>query len=119
MSYIFDIGDDTVWSPALRVGQAYVGFARELGTLLGIETGLDQVADDMVEIDAARFERFARALLDEYLRSSHPTYRVLSQGPLLVTLALLDRAGRTLEPKTEEERDLNRQAVEHAARMPS
>jgi len=25
MSYIFDVGDDSVWSPSNRVGQLYVG----------------------------------------------------------------------------------------------
>jgi hypothetical protein len=119
MSYIFDVGDDTVWSPALRVGEAYVGFAHQLGALLDTETGLHQVAEDMVEIDVGSFERFARALLDSYVRSSHPIYRELSRGPLLVSLALLGRAGRVIEPMTQEERDLNRQAMEHAERMPS
>jgi hypothetical protein len=119
MSYIFDVGDDTVWSPALRVGQTYVGSARQLGGQFNVETGLDQVADDMVDIDLAAFERFTRALLDEHLRSDHPIHRVLLRGTLLVSLALLDRAGRRLEPKTHEERDLTQQAMEYESWMPS
>lgn len=118
MSYIFDVGEDTVWSPALRVGQTYVGSARQLGALLDVETGFHQVADDMVEIDVDSFERFTRALLDEHLRSDHPVHRVLIRGTLLVSLAILGRAGRSLEPKTRAERDLNQQAMEYTAWMP-
>jgi hypothetical protein len=119
MSYIFDARDETVWSPALRVGQTYVGCARQLGLLLDIETGLDEVANDMVDIAVDGFQRFTRALLDEHLRSDHPIHRALSRGILLVSLVLLDRAGRPLEPLTIEERDLNREAMEYAAWMSS
>jgi hypothetical protein len=119
MSYIFEVGDDTVWSPALRVGQTYIGSARHFSAMLNIEIGLDEVADDMVEIDIEGFERFTRALLDEHLRSDHPIHRALSRGTLLVSLALLERAGRQLEPLTQDERDLNRQANEYTAWMPS
>jgi hypothetical protein len=119
MSYIFDVGDETVWSPALRVGQTYIGLARHLGAILNIDPGFDEVADDMVEISIAGFERFTRALLDEHLRSDHPIHRALSRGTLLVSLALLERAGRPLTPLTQDERDLAQQALEYTAWMPS
>jgi Family of unknown function (DUF6086) len=119
MSFIFDVDDETVWSPALRVGQVYAGSARQLGAILNIDTGLHEVADDLVEIDVEAFERFTRALLAEHLRSDHPIHRALSRGTLLVSLALLERAGRPLNPQTQDEHDLNRQAVEYTAWMPS
>lgn len=119
MSYIFDARDETVWSPALRIGQTYIGCARQIAVLLDIETGLNEVANDMIDIDLNVFRRFTRGLLDEHLRSGHPIHRALSRGTLLVSLVLLDRSGWPLQLLTPEERDLNREAMEYAAWMPS
>jgi hypothetical protein len=40
MSFIFECGDVVVWSPALRVGEAYLGMAHGLAGVLEIPAGL-------------------------------------------------------------------------------
>ncbi|MFF4987438.1 DUF6086 family protein [Streptosporangium saharense] len=39
VSHIFDVGEETVWSPALRVGKTYFSLLRSISELLGQSTG--------------------------------------------------------------------------------
>ena len=62
MSFVFDIDGETVWSPALRVGQAFVGCAHALGQVVGVSPGFVFNAEDMVDVDALHLESFVTAL---------------------------------------------------------
>lgn len=106
MSYVFNVGDDTVWSPALRVGDLYVRFLRETAEALGESTGLTAVASDMYDIDVEVYSVLVRKIVDLYSSSGHPVLRGLLEGVLMPSVVVLDRAGRPLEPHSDEERDL-------------
>jgi hypothetical protein len=109
VSYVFDVGDDTVWSPALRVGDLYVRFATELAEVLRVPTGLTAVASDMYEIDIDLYENFVSKLFEMYFSSSHPVLRGLVESVLAPSVVVLERGGRPLTPKTvDEEEFLNR-----------
>ena len=88
MSYIFKHGDRVVWSPALRVGELYVGLARALEPLLGVESGLDPMASDFYRIDGVRFEAFVTAMA---AFPKHPIAHRLLDGIYVTSLAMLDR----------------------------
>ncbi|WP_328530209.1 DUF6086 family protein [Nocardioides sp. NBC_00368] len=45
MSFIIDINDETVWSPALYVGTAYTSCAQGLGTTVGVDPGFTFIAE--------------------------------------------------------------------------
>ncbi|RZS44145.1 hypothetical protein EV193_10119 [Herbihabitans rhizosphaerae] len=104
MSYVFDVGDDTVWSPALRVGRLYVAGVTSLAEVFGIDAGLRAVAADMYSIDLDAFEAFTARLFAEYFRSHHDVARLLLAGVLQPSLIMLERAGRAIEPEDDEQR---------------
>jgi hypothetical protein len=93
MSYIFEAGDTTVWSPSLRVGSVYVAVADGLGAAMGTPTGLSRLADDYIVIDTAAFAAFVAALLAEPA-AEHPVFALLTEGFLATSAVLLERAGR-------------------------
>jgi Family of unknown function (DUF6086) len=91
MSYVFDVGDEGIWSPALRVGELFVATADSLATIVGVDTGLHAVASDYYDITAEKFFAFVLAVLrSPYLK--HPVFQELSRGFLATALVLLDRA---------------------------
>lgn len=98
MSFVFEIEGETVWSPALRVGQAFVGCAQALGQVLDISPGFSFNAEDMAEIDSMQLEGFAGALTQIW-RSATPN-RVLedlTEAVRVPCLVMLERAGRAVE----------------------
>lgn len=98
MSFVFEMDGDTVWSPALRVGQAFVGCSQALGEVVGVPPGFSFNAEDMVELDAAQLEAFADALTQT---SRGPTHnRVLEDlvdAVRIPCLVMLERAGDAVE----------------------
>ncbi|MFG2971344.1 DUF6086 family protein [Streptomyces sp. NPDC048288] len=106
MSYIFDVGDDTVWSPSLRVGEWYVSLVESAARVLGCPHGLRPVANDMYVINPEDFEGFTRLLQREYFSTDHSILRVQLRGTLLTSMVLLERAGVCVNLKGEEQRDL-------------
>lgn len=105
MSYVFDVGDDTVWSPALRVGDIYVRFARDIAEVLGVPTGLSAVASDMYEIDIDTYEQFVKTLFEMYFANTHPVQRGLIEAVLAPSTVVLERGGRPLTPTTVEQEE--------------
>ncbi|WP_137816586.1 DUF6086 family protein [Gandjariella thermophila] len=105
MSYVFDVGDDTVWSPSLQVGDLYVRFLCEIAETLGVRTGLTAIASDMYEIDIDVFANLVRKLFDVYFSSGHPVLRGLIEGVLAPSVVVLERGGRPLTPSSDEERE--------------
>ncbi|MEO3824717.1 DUF6086 family protein [Actinomadura sp. B10D3] len=115
MSYIFDIDDETVWSPALRVGKLYVNLAEALARTLEIPTGLEAVAEDMYDINTAVFSDFTRALMS----TRHVIAQELLRGVLLTSLVMLQRGGVEITPDSEEQEAFWQALPEFARRMPT
>ncbi|AKS35868.1 DUF6086 family protein [Mycolicibacterium goodii] len=105
MSYVFDVGDDTVWSPALRVGDLYVRFMTQLGDLFNLSTGLRAMASDYYYIDPDTFEAFVKKVFEENFRSSHPVGRAMMESVLAPSVVILDRINRPLSAGTPEQRE--------------
>lgn len=105
MSYVFDVGDETVWSPSLQVGDLYVRFLRETAETLGIPTGLSAIASDMYDIDIDAFEHLVKKLAETYFASRHPVLRGLIEAVLAPSVVILDRADRPLVAASAEERE--------------
>jgi Family of unknown function (DUF6086) len=92
MSYVFEWGDETVWSPALRVGSLYVTLAEALAAMLSVPHGLSAMASDYYEVDRDRFAAFIAALRD-WSPDSHVVGSALLGGFLTTSLVLLGRMG--------------------------
>ncbi|SUA31522.1 Uncharacterised protein [Mycolicibacterium fortuitum] len=103
MSFIFEVGDDTVWSPALRVGELYVRFVTQVGDLLGVPTGLSAMASDYYEIDPDAFEVLVKKIFEETFRSTHQIGRAMLESVLAPSVVILERIGRPLSADTPEE----------------
>jgi hypothetical protein len=116
MSYIFDIDDVTVWSPALRVGKLYVSMAQDVAGLLETSTGMTAMASDYWELDLQDFDSFVRVMYGIYFSSEHPVFRNLIGAVLAPSIVLLERGGKPITPRSEEEREFLERA--HALPMP-
>ena len=105
MSYIFEVNDDWVWSPANRPGQLYVGMA-EAAAVLKLPTGLQTDSGDTYEIDVPTFGAFVGGMLALRASSGHMYLNMMLDGILPVSVAMLYRAGGAQLPATSAERDL-------------
>lgn len=103
MSFIFDVGGDTVWSPALRIGQLYVRFIAQAGDLLGVPTGLIEMASDYYYIDPDVFEVLVKKIFEANFRSTHRIGRAMLESILAPSVVILDRIDRPLSVDTPEE----------------
>jgi len=103
MSFIFDVGNDTVWSPALRVGELYVRFIAQVGDLLGVPTGLSEMASDYYYIDPDLFEVLVKMMFEDNFRSTHQIGRAMLESILAPSVVILDRIDRSLSADTPEE----------------
>jgi hypothetical protein len=118
MGFIFDVGEDTVWSPALRVGQLYIAATRCVAVELNRPTGLVAVAEDMYQIDLAKFEVFVKDLFAAFSSTNHQVYRELVRGVLLPSLVLLERAGVSPDTTSDAESAIILQSQDLARSMP-
>jgi len=94
MSYIFDIDDITVWSPALRIGELYVGFVHVVESQMDETSGFKDIASDMIDIDANSFIGFVNVLIT--LSATPHQNRLLSwhlRSILGPSIVMLQRAG--------------------------
>lgn len=97
MGYIFDVGDETIWSPPLNVGRLYIGLTACIAGMEGCGTGLSAIADDMYEIDVPAFRVLVERVYKSFCSTGHHVYRGQLQGWLLTSLVLLKRAGVSVE----------------------
>ncbi|MFI6216270.1 DUF6086 family protein [Nocardia brasiliensis] len=107
MSYVFEIGGETVWSPSLPVGDLYVRMLGEVASVLEVPAGLSAVASDMWSIDIAVFGELVNSMHEMYFGSSHQVLRVLIGGVLAPSLVILERGALGIPPHTEEEREFH------------
>lgn len=112
VSYVFDINDQTVWSPSLFVGDLYVRFATQIADMLGLPSGLRAIASDYYEIDPDVFEIFTKRMFAENFDGYHDIKRGMLEAVLAPAVVILDRVGRPLLAETEEQRDVLVQARE-------
>lgn len=98
MSCYFDIDGKGVWFPANRVANLFIAQTRATADVFRLDSGVDENIDDMCSIDGATFTAFVTTLLAEYERTNNTTLRRLTGGVLVVSLALLQRAGLPPEP---------------------
>ncbi|WP_135454174.1 DUF6086 family protein [Mycobacterium sp. DL99] len=103
MSFIFDVGDDTVWSPALQVGELYVRFVGQVGDLLAVPTGLNKMASDYYYIDPDVFEVLVKTVFEANFRSTHRIRRAMLESILAPSVVILDRIDRPLSAGTPEQ----------------
>ncbi|MBF6521415.1 DUF6086 family protein [Nocardia farcinica] len=100
MSFAFEVGDTTVWSPALRVGDLYVRMVSDVAALLGMPTGLVPVASDMWDIDLDPFEALVREMFHLYFETTHQVMKGMIAGVLAPSIVLLERGGRVLDTRS-------------------
>jgi len=106
MSYIFEVDDEWVWSPAHRVGELYVGMVEAAAAVLKSPTGLTTDSGDLYEIDVPVFGALAAGMLALRASTGHIYLAMMLDGILPVSVAMLYRAGGTLAPATSAECDL-------------
>ncbi|WP_162788565.1 DUF6086 family protein [Amycolatopsis albispora] len=118
MGCVFEVGGETVWSPASRVGETYLALAEGLAGLVGVPTGFTAMAADFHEVDIVRFQAFTEHVFREYFRSGHELRRMMVDGVLRPSVVMLTRGGARIEPETEEQRVYLAEAEKLSGRMP-
>jgi hypothetical protein len=103
VSFMFDAGNRTVWSPASRVGDLYVRFMNQLGDAFQLANGLTPMAADYYNIDPDVFEAFVTHAFAENFRSAQRIGRGMVESVLAPSIVILDRISRPLTGCTEEE----------------
>jgi hypothetical protein len=105
LSYLFELDDETVWSPANRVAQLYLGMLDTVAQLLDRPTGLvDQGSGDWYAVDRVDFPALVTEMVRTFAASSHWELRLMIGSLLGVSIGILDRAGIEIETRTDEER---------------
>lgn len=104
VSYSFEVADQTVWSPSLRVGDLFVRMYADTCSVLGTATGLTAIAGDMYEIDIEIFERATMVAFDEYSSSRNAAFKAMLGATLGPAVNILDYCQRPLVPRSDEER---------------
>jgi hypothetical protein len=92
MSYIFDVDDETVWSPSLTVGRIYVETAEAMSQGISVSTGLIAEASDMYELHPQQFPAFVFQI-GFGSASKNQVYTSLVRGFVAVSLVMMERGG--------------------------
>jgi hypothetical protein len=103
VSFAFDVDGETVWSPALLVGELYVRTTEGIAGAMGMSTGLDALASDMYDIDLDVFEAMVNSVYAEYFSAVHPLVREMLRGMLLPSIVILERSGRPITARSDDE----------------
>ncbi len=117
MSYIFEAGATSVWSPAPRVGSLFVTMAECLADWEGVPTGLSAMASDYYEIDVEAFGAFVRALLNDS-SAGHAIFGQVLDGFVATCLVMLERAGAAMPETGRPAEGTSRLTSQAAANMP-
>jgi hypothetical protein len=116
VSYVYEIDGETVWSPALRVGQIYEGYIATLSRSLGRPTGFRGNPSDHVMIDPEVFVDFVLRLLSA--TNGHPILAQQIDAVMGPSVVMLERSGTTIHATTPQEARLLDRARMAASSMP-
>src|SRR5690348_16522687 len=119
MSYIFEIGDETVWSPSLRTGRLYAELTHCIADLEGLPSGLIANAEDMYALEPETFRSLVGAVYASFVSTDHHVYRGQLHGWLLTSLVLLQRSHLDLPTALEPDEDLRQDLAAYAESMPT
>jgi hypothetical protein len=106
MTYSFDVDDDTVWSPYNQLGELYVGMLGAVANVLKLPTGLETDGGEFYDIDLPAFGILVGGMLVLRAGSDHLYLKMLLDGILPLSVAMLYSGGGALTPATSRERDL-------------
>lgn len=93
LSCYFNVSGTDVWNPSNSVAELYVGQVHGIAGLFGGESGVGDIVDDECAITLGEFAGFTEELCRRYLGSNNPALRSLEKGAVLISVALLERAG--------------------------
>jgi Family of unknown function (DUF6086) len=96
MSYSFEVGTYTVWSPALRVGETYMAYVHGLEAVYGKSAGIRALSEDMVEIDPDVFRGFVQNLVAVLASGNHAILELELRAVIIPAVVMLERAGVVL-----------------------
>jgi hypothetical protein len=105
-----------------RLGATSVqGKAAAEEVLLEVGGGPWLAADCLVgaEIVPPAFSDLVRYWFDRFSSTEHPIYRALIKGWLLTSLVLIERAGKPIQPATDEQRSIIAEANNLSRAMPT
>ncbi|MER7848178.1 DUF6086 family protein [Kitasatospora sp. NPDC096077] len=93
MSQYYDMGDETLWNPSTGASRLFLRQLAVFEEELGLPSGVGPMEADECQIDPAVLGVFANALLARHQQTRHAVMRALTEGLVLTTLALAERAG--------------------------
>lgn len=117
MSYVVEIEDRTVWSPAHRLGALFHEYVRTLEDVLGVDAGITRFTADYLILDRTAHAHFVEEL-HRWGSSGHPLAEELSEPVLAISLVLLERAGVVLALDPGPAFDVSRFAAAMPDRLP-
>ncbi|GAA1108456.1 MULTISPECIES: DUF6086 family protein [Streptomyces violaceusniger group] len=97
MSCYFQVGDRDLWNPSNSVATLFLDQAEAFSRLVGHSSGLGPIVEDECQVDVARFQKFTGLLVKRYQDSNNRTLRSLTEGFIVVSLVLVQRAGGEVE----------------------
>jgi hypothetical protein len=103
VSFIFDVNNEDIWSPANQVARLYLDAVDAASRYVDQPTGLTDVSGDWYTIEPEAFRDFVGAMLHAYVECGRGDVRALLRGPLAVSLDLLRRADIALKGRTDNE----------------
>lgn len=115
VSFVFAVGRDVVWSPALRVGQVYVAEVRALEDIVEESAGFSENASDMIVLNPKKLKSFVVAAV-AMNQGQHQVLDMLLSPVLLPSIVMLERSGLSLNGLVPS--DIWDAAQELAAAMP-
>lgn len=113
MSYVFDIGRDTVWSPSTTTGRVYTELLTLVTETLELDAGAGAIASDYHEFEPEAFTTFVNRLLEIHEHDDPAPLAAMLHGFLEVSIVMATRAGLSLTPAGPR----GRATVDNAARL--
>lgn len=96
MSQYFDLGGETLWNPSNGAARLFLGQLAVFEAELGLPAGIGPMENDECQVEPVAFGVFASALLAQHRHTWHAVIRALSEGFVVMVLALAERAA--IEP---------------------
>ena len=91
MSYVFEVNDDTIWSPSMIAGGFFISQVRQLERILSLPSGLTESMSDTIQVDVECLSAFLRKLSASGL-IDNTSVNALARGTVVHLIALLQCA---------------------------